>query len=251
MLLLTYNEAPNIARTLDALRWARRIVIIDSGSTDATREIARAYANVEISTRPFDSHQAQWTFALSLCHADCDWILALDADHNLTTELCEELQSLRPANHLAGYRIGFRYCIQGRVLRDSLYPPVVALYRREGARYFQDGHTHRLVVDGLVADLQGRIHHDDRKPLADWLAAQVRYARLEAAHLMAKPRTELRKVDRLRRLAWPVPILILPYTLIVKRCILDGWPGWIYALQRTLAEIMLALEIADRRSRGS
>jgi hypothetical protein len=51
-------------------------------------------------------------------------------------------------------------------------------------------------------------------------------------------------------MGWPAPILVFLYTLIVKRCALDGWVGWLYVLQRTLAEVALALEIVDRRVRN-
>jgi hypothetical protein len=51
-------------------------------------------------------------------------------------------------------------------------------------------------------------------------------------------------------MGWPAPILVFFYTLIVKRCALDGWAGWLYVLQRTFAEIALALEIVDRRVRN-
>jgi hypothetical protein len=52
-------------------------------------------------------------------------------------------------------------------------------------------------------------------------------------------------------MGWPAPLLVFFYTLLVKRCILDGWAGWVYALQRTVAEALISLEIADRRLRGS
>ena len=52
-------------------------------------------------------------------------------------------------------------------------------------------------------------------------------------------------------MAWPSPILVFLYTLLAKGCILDGWPGWFYVLQRTLAETMIAIELVDRRLRAS
>jgi hypothetical protein len=151
---------------------------------------------------------------------------------------------------VGGYLVSFRYCIHGRPLSGTLYPPVVALYRREGARYVQHGHTQRAVVRGGIERLRGRIDHDDRKPLSRWLSAQQNYARLEADYLLAKPRRELRRTDRLRLMGWPSPMLTFLYTLIGKGCIFDGWAGWSYVLQRTLAETVLALEIVDRRLRG-
>lgn len=250
VLILSYNEAANIARTLAALSWARRIVVIDSGSDDGTADIVQSVANAELVVRPFDNHESQWNFGLAQCRrSEHDWVLALDADYRVSEPLIEEMRRLEPASEVGGYEVGFRYCIFGRPLRASLYPAVIALYRRAGARYEQVGHTQRVVVGGRVERLHGTIDHDDRKPLSRWLLSQIRYARLEAEHLLSAPPGKLRRTDRIRRTGWAAPLLVLPYTLIVRRCLFEGWPGWLYALQRLLAETLIALEIADRRLR--
>jgi glycosyltransferase involved in cell wall biosynthesis len=245
-MVITYNEGPNLARCLDKLRWVPRILVIDSGSTDDTLAIAGRYPQVEILKRPFDSFAAQCNFGLSQIAAG--WVLSLDADYELSDELIAEILHLQEGA-AAGYAVGFIYRIHGRPLRASLYPPRVVLYRRQGAAYRNDGHAHRVAIPGDVATLRAKIFHDDRKPLARWLASQQTYARHEAEHLLAAPRAALGRIDRLRRMGWPAPILVLVYTLLVRRCLLDGWPGWLYVLQRTLAETMIALEIADRRLR--
>jgi hypothetical protein len=125
------------------------------------------------------------------------------------------------------------------------------LYRRDKALYRQEGHTQRVVIDGKVVSLRGVIYHDDRKPLARWLTTEQRYAREEAEYLMACGGEQSALADRLRLMGWPAPLAVLFYVLFVKRCLLDGWPGWFYALQRVVAEAMLALEIIDRQSRRS
>jgi hypothetical protein len=176
-------------------------------------------------------------------------VLALDADYMLSEAVARELEMLAPSAGTAGYRARFDYAINGRRLRETLYPPVVVLFRREGARYIQDGHTQRVVVAGETGDLQARFYHDDRKPLARWFASQQNYARIEADHLLGAPPSSLNMADRIRRMAWPAPILVALYVAIIKGCLLDGWPGWLYILQRLLAETMLALEIIDRRLR--
>jgi hypothetical protein len=102
------------------------------------------------------------------------------------------------------------------------------------------------MLSGTIGTLTGKIYHDDRKPLSRWFVSQQRYARAEAEHLLSDE-SRLRRADRIRRMAWPAPILIFFYTLLVKGCLFNGWPGWFYALQRTLAETMIALEIIDRR----
>jgi glycosyltransferase involved in cell wall biosynthesis len=224
-------------------------VVVDSGSTDATAEIVARCERAELIVRPFDRHETQWNFGIDACGSGAEWVLALDADYVVSPQLRDEIAALSPGEDVGGYCASFRYCVFGRALRGSLYPPVTALYRRSGARYEQVGHTQRLVTRGKLIELRNPIDHDDRKPLSRWLASQQKYARLEAAHLLSAMPHQLRWNDRIRRLAWPAPFLVFFYTLIAKRCILDGWSGWMYVLQRTLAETMIALEVVDRRLR--
>jgi glycosyltransferase involved in cell wall biosynthesis len=246
-LIIAYNEAPNIARTLDRLVWARRIVVIDSGSTDKTVEIVRAYPQAEVIHRDFDDCASQWNFGNE--QVNSDWVLSLDADYELSDELVTELHGLRAEEATGGYRARFVYRIFGRPLRGSLYPPRVVLYRKVKAHYQNEGHTQRMVIAGNVLPLSGVIFHDDRKPLARWFASQRRYARDEAEHLLELGRKRLGGTDRVRLAAWPAPLAVFIHTLIIKGCLMDGWPGWYYAFQRLLFETMLALEIIDRRLR--
>src|SRR6478672_3592545 len=157
VLILTYNEAPNIWRTLDALSSFSDVMVLDSGSNDGTIEIVGRYPNVRYRTRTFDTHGAQWSYGLTSCTIARPWVLALDADYIMSSALVDEIASLSPGTSISGYRVAFRYCVFGRPLSAALYPPVIALYRRERAHYLQEGHTQRAVVDGTVAYLQGRI----------------------------------------------------------------------------------------------
>jgi len=104
-------------------------------------------------------------------------------------------------------------------------------------------------VSGDVRALSGVIYHDDRKTLSRWLSSQQNYARVEADYLLTADAGVLSTPDRLRRMAWPAPIFVFFYVLVVKGCLFDGWPGWYYVLQRVFAEILIALEIVDRRLR--
>ena len=246
-LILTYDEAPNIRRTLAKLTWARRIVVLDSGSTDGTREIAQSFPQVQLYERPFDDFASQCNFGLT--RIATPWVLSLDADYELSDILIDELTGLQPEPDICGYRARFIYRIGGASLRGSLYPSRTVLYLRDRARYRREGHGHRVEIDGRVAALGGHIYHDDRKPLSRWLASQRAYARDEAEHLSRMPRSELGRADRIRVMAWPAPIAVFLYVLLVKRCVFDGWAGWYYALQRMLAEMLLALELIDRRLR--
>ena len=248
-LIITLDEATNIRRTLDKLIWAKQIIVVDSGSTDGTIEILQTYGQVEILHRLFTDFADQCNFGVT--HVRTPWVLSLDADYELSDSLVAELKSLEPSGTTAGYAARFIYRIYGRPLRASLYPSRTVLYRRMTAKYQNEGHGHRVVVDGLISSLSAPIYHDDRKPLARWFASQQRYAQKEAEYLLSANRADLSKMDRIRLAAWPAPLLVLVYTLLIKQCVLDGWPGWAYALQRTLAETLIALELVDRRLAGS
>jgi glycosyltransferase involved in cell wall biosynthesis len=250
-IILTFNEEANIARTLERLQWARDIVAVDSFSADATVPILSRHRKVRLFQRAFDSHSQQWNFAVDETNITTEWFLALDADYVLTDQFIAEIAALKPDQNISGYSAGFRYCILGFPLRGALYPAVTMLCRRGHARYEQDGHTQRVAVTGAVAALRSKVLHDDRKPLSRWITSQQRYAELEAVHLLAADRSGLGLMDRIRRWGWPAPIIVFFYTLIPKGCVFDGWRGWFYVLQRTFAELLLALEIVARRLAGS
>lgn len=243
-LILTFNEAPNIERTLSRLSWASRIVVLDSFSTDETKAICRKYPQVEFVQRTFDDHTSQWNFGLG--QIKTDWVLTLDADYELDDALIEALQQWQPGRADA-YNAAFRYCVAGRPLRGSLYPARPVLFRPARCRYEPDGHTQRLAVPGAVGSLPGFILHDDRKPFSQWLQAQDRYTTLEVKKLLARPASRLALPDRLRRMILPAPVLVLFYTLFFKGLILEGWPGWFYAGQRVLAELLLSLRLIEAR----
>jgi glycosyltransferase involved in cell wall biosynthesis len=239
-LILTYNEAPNIARTLASVSWASDIIVVDSFSNDDTVKIASSFPRVRVFQRAFDCHSKQWEFGLKQTGIATSWVLALDADYVVSNELTNEIETLRPGAETVGYRASFVYCIKGRELRSGIYPPVTVLYRRDAASYIQDGHTQRVALQGSVENLSAPMLHDDRKSLKRWLASQSRYTELEAQKLRAANPAELNLADRLRRWRIVVPPAMLVYCLIVRGGIFDGWAGFYYAFQRATAELMLS-----------
>ncbi len=247
-IILTKNEAPNIARCLEVLRWVPRIIVVDSYSDDGTPEIVRSFPNATVVQREFDTFAGQCNYALG--HVSSDWVLSLDADYMLTPELGDEIQSLRDAKADA-FRATFTYCIHGHPLRGTLYPARSVLYRKAVARYEDFGHGHKVRIEGRVQDLAGRVLHDDRKPLSRWLRNQIQYAKQEADYLDTTADAELSTIDKIRRAILPAPLAVGLYVMFAKLCVLDGWPGWHYTMQRVLAEILISLELVDRKLGGA
>jgi len=248
-LVLTYNEQENIRRNLEALVWVPKVILVDSFSNDQTLEIARSFPNVQVVQRVFDTHANQWNAGLD--RIDTEWALTLDADYVLTAELQEEIKKLEPASDLALYWGDFDYCIFGRPLRASVYPPRVVLFRTKRARYVDAGHTQQLRVKGKLAKFKGKIWHDDRKPLSRWFQSQDRFSEIEAKYLLGAKSEELSRLDRVRKNSLIVAPMIIPiYLLMVRGLIFDGRNGWYYAFQRTVAEMMLSLRLLEAKLRS-
>jgi glycosyltransferase involved in cell wall biosynthesis len=242
--ILTRNEEDNIERTLARLTWAREVVVVDSESTDATAAIARRFPNVRVLQHVFDSHAAQWTFAVS--QVKTEWMLTLDADYFVPEEFVREIATLDPTLDVAGYEAAFAYAINGRPLRATLYTPRVVLLRRGAFEIWQDGHTQRIRVHDRVLRLRARLIHDDRKNLHRFIERQRAYMRREAAKLRSTPWRALPMSGRIRKLRVAAPFATLLYTLLVKRTILDGRAGLRYAFERFLAESILSRELFRR-----
>lgn len=239
-IILTFNEAANIERNLEALSWAHRVVVVDSGSSDDTAALVGRHSNAHMFVRTFDSHANQWNYALAQTGIDTEWVLVLDADHIVTEALVQEMRDLEPLD-ANGLRANFIYCIDGHRLRGSLYPPTVVLFRRQYGRFVQDGHTQRVVCDGKIQALRTKLLHDDRKSTERWLQSQARYMTLEAAKLNAARWRDLDWADRLRRLKVVAPFVVFFYCLIVKGLLFNGKAGLLYTLQRTTAEAILSM----------
>ncbi len=240
-LVLTRDEAPNIARTLGQLRWAREVVVVDSMSVDDTVAIARSFPNVRVVERPFDNHAAQWQFGVAQVRTP--WVLTLDADYVVPDAAVAEIAALAPPPDVVAYVARFRYAIDGRPLRATLYTPRPVLLRIGAFEIWQDGHTQRTRVHGRTETLREPFVHDDRKPWPRFVARQRLYAREEAEKLRrADPRT-LNAAARLRKLRSVAPFAVLAHTLFVKGLILDGRAGLRYAAERFVAEWSIAREL--------
>jgi glycosyltransferase involved in cell wall biosynthesis len=248
VLLITYNEEINIYRTLSSLTWISDVLIIDSGSTDKTIDIISQFPNTRIIHRKFDTFANQCNFGLSCLESE--WVLSIDADYVIPSTLSNEIyQTLRLYIHddyYAAFQIKFKYCINGKPIRSGLLPSRTCLYRREHASYVDQGHGHRVVVNGRVGMLKNKIYHDDRKSILTWLVNQTRYQSSEAKMLSQSTLQDLPTQDLIRKYSFLAPFSAFFMCIFLRGGILDGKEGVIYAFQRVIAESLLYIYMHNK-----
>ncbi|MGC9223384.1 MAG: glycosyltransferase family 2 protein [Terracidiphilus sp.] len=187
--IITRNEAANLPRTLASVRWAGEIVIVDSGSTDATLDIARD-ARVRVFEEPWKGFAAQKNSAIA--HTTGDWILSLDADEEVSPELALEIQSLLGGEPAFGaYRIPRLNHFLGEPLRHGGYwpDPKLRLFRRGTARFAERPVHETMQADGPVGQLKGHLIHRCYPTLSEYIEHMNRYSSIAAEALVAQGRT--------------------------------------------------------------
>lgn len=181
--IITLNEAENLRRCLaSAADLVDEIVILDSGSTDATAAIAAEF-NARFQHQDWLGYVGQKNKVLSL--AQHDWVLSLDADEELSPQLREEIRAVKTdeaAPAVSGFEMPRCVCYEGRWIRHGDWYPdrLVRLFRRDRVR-FSGGRVHeRLEISGTIQKLQGDLHHYSFRDATDHWARCERYARLWA-----------------------------------------------------------------------
>jgi len=242
-LILTKNEEPNLRRVLEKLTWLERVVVLDSFSTDATLAIIADFNNTVLVQRAFDTHGQQWNFGLD--QLDSEWVLSLDADYVLTAQFIAETKGHIASGNKTAYSTNFSFLVFGKPLLKDNTTPRPVLFKRNDCRYFDDGHTQRLKINGPTGMYKAVILHDDRKSLSRWLSNQDGYAIKEANKLIASSNEKLPISAKIRKTKIFAPFIVFFYSLFIKGLIFNGWKGWHYTLQRTMVEIILALRLIE------
>jgi len=183
--IITRDEEPNIRACIESVSWADEIVVLDSGSTDATVEICRSLgARVEITD--WQGFGVQKNRAIERCHND--WILSLDADERVTAQLRAQIErSLSAPGTSVAFRIPRLSSYCGRPMRHGGWWPdyVVRLFRRGLARFSDDLVHERLICDGGIGTLTQPITHEAFVSLEEVLDKVNRYSSAGAQRLLA------------------------------------------------------------------
>jgi glycosyltransferase involved in cell wall biosynthesis len=257
--ILTFNEERALPACLESLRGCDDVVVLDSGSTDRTAEIARA-AGARVFTRPFDTFAAQRNHAQRSIPFRHGWVFHLDADERMTPGLASECLGAASRADLDGFRVAPKMIFEGRWISHCTdYPAYQARFVRAPAfEFIQVGHGQREAPGMRTENLrEGYLHDLSIYGEEAWLAKHRRYARAEAEALAAQrggaspgllfSRDPLVRRRALKRLSFRLPFrpaLRFVYQYGLRRGFLDGGPGLRYCLLLSRYEGFIAGEIA-------
>ncbi len=188
--LIAQNEEKTIGDALASVSFCDEIVLVDSGSRDATREIAAAAGARVLENAPWPGFVAQRDFAVRA--ARHDWVLALDADERVGVELRQEIQALRTSGFVAaGYRIPRVAFYLGRWIRGTDWYPdwQVRLFDRSRAAWRGDLVHESVGVNGPVGRLHGELVHHPYADISDHLRKIDSYTTLWARQAKASGRS--------------------------------------------------------------
>jgi glycosyltransferase involved in cell wall biosynthesis len=220
VVIITLNEEANLSRTLESVKWADEIVVLDSGSTDRTREIAQSF-HAKFLVEPWKGFAAQKNSALQ--KATGDWILSLDADEEVEPPLAQEIRELLNENPAgAGFWIPRKNFFLGRWMRHGgFYPdPKLRLFRR-GAGAFEDRLVHEDVrVQGATGKLRNHLLHHAYPTLESYLEHMNRYSSLGAQMAVSRRKARFSLIDIVVR-----PQLTFFYNYFLRGGFLDGREG--------------------------
>ncbi len=266
VIILTRDEARHIERCIASVSGlAERIIVIDSGSTDATCALATA-AGAEVRHHDWVNHASQFNWALDACTVTSAWTLRLDADEIVTPKLAASLAGfLATPTQAAGVTINRAIHFLGRHIRwGGIYPvEILRLWRTGKGRIESRWVDEHVLVDGPIIHIDGDIADINLNGISWWTAKHNGYATREAIdQLTLKPRRDSNRAlsPQARRKRWlkdniyarlPLGLRPLLYFLIryvVLLGFLDGWPGLAFhGLQGLWYRFLVDVKIAELR----
>jgi glycosyltransferase involved in cell wall biosynthesis len=253
ILIPAKNERENIRACIESVQFANEVVVIDSGSTDGTREIATSLGAAVVDFSWDGRFPKKKNWALANVPWRNEWVFILDADERITPELASELRAVLAAPKADGYYVNRRFWFIDGWLRHCGYYPSwnLRLFRHTQGRYEQfagldqsnsgDNEVHEhVILQGKTAHLTGEMEHYAFPTISIWVEKHNRYSNWEA-RLLNRPNEEtlggghltasLARKRKLKHLARYMPFRPLGrflYHYVWRRGFLDGYRGYAF-----------------------
>ncbi|MFK7759593.1 MAG: glycosyltransferase family 2 protein [Phycisphaerales bacterium] len=265
----TLNEEDNLPGLLESVAFADDIVVLDSLSTDRTREISEA-AGARWFERPYDGRGNHQNWAMENIEFKYQWVFYLDADERMTPELRSEIEAiardwdsnkLNKDNSPVAYYCGRKNIFRGRWLKNAMPPGnIMRFFQPPHIRFARDANP-VPIVDGSIGYLSKHfIHYNFSKGIREWIERHNRYSTYEAnetMHALAENPVKLTNLlsgDRntrrleLKNISFRMPmrpLLKFVYMYILGRGFLDGRAGWTYCKLQAMYEYMIVLKVRE------
>jgi glycosyltransferase involved in cell wall biosynthesis len=239
LIVITRDEQANIGRCLASARpFCRELVVVDSGSTDRTVEIARSMG-AKVILREFTDYVRQKQIALD--HASCEWVLLLDADEEATYELRREIErTLGLADAAEGYRIPRLLYHLRHYYKESLYRDrPIRLFRRNSGHIGGIDPHDKVVVTGRIDRLNAPILHFSYRDIAAHVDTINRFSTRSAAQLRPSPFTVVRMFTD--------PLWYFFNFYVVRGGFLEGGPGLYAAMSSAFYAFVKYAKVYERR----
>ena len=243
--IITHNEERNIERCLKSVSFCDEIIVVDSESTDRTRELAHALAT-KVITHPWKGYTQQKNYAVSL--ASGQWILSVDADEEVSAKLREEIQQLLHAGTaFAAFSIPRKTMQFGRWIRYGGWYPnrLIRFFKKDAGAWVGEDVHEFWKPQGQIGLLQGHLLHYSFENLSDQVDRNNRYSSLGAAHLQ-----KMGKHFSFFRLALKSFSKFIE-TYLLKRGFLDGYPGFIISVSAAYSVFLKWAKLWEFERSGS
>jgi len=264
IIVLTHNEAENLPRCLESIVGLGEIVIVDSGSTDGTREVARN-AGARVYEHPFEGFGRQRNWALENCEPKREWVLFLDADEVATPQFRDAIrQAIQgAAGSIAGFYCCWKMMLDSRWLRrsDSFPKWQLRIVRRGRADFIDSGHGQKEGrVDGELGYVhEPYLHYALSKGWEAWWAKHNQYADEEAADRLSRaasaPELFSKDASRRNRALKPIlsrvpgwPALRFLHMYLLKGGFLEGREGFAYCASMSWYEYLIRAKMRALRN---
>ena len=232
VIIIALNQEANIGDCLASVSFADDIVVVDTGSTDRTVELARAYTD-RVLTTDWQGFGPTKNYALD--QARGDWVFSLDTDERVTPALqAEILATVAAGGPLDGYRVARKNYFCGRWIRHlGWYPDYTLRLFRRGQGRFRDREVHEeVVVDGPLGTFKTPLEHYSYRSVSDYVARMDRYARLAAQELAKAGRRPCPGELFFR------PVLSFFHLYFIRLGFLEGTPGYTLAVLMSMYKFL-------------
>ena len=223
VVIITLNEERNLGKCLASVKFADEIVVVDSGSTDKTLEIAKNAGATTISQTWLGYGEQK---QLGVDQASNDWVLCIDADETISEQLRHSILAVLEEPRMNAYEMPRRNRFLGRWLRHGEgYPDMnLRFFNRRYAKWSDDAVHEKVIANCAVGKLAGDLLHESEQGIQDYLAKQNRYTSLQAQIMFDAGK----RVSVVKLLTSPVFRFIKFY--LVRLGFVDGLPGLVHIL---------------------